>query len=189
MILGLRSVCSACFSNERKFPSQFRRKLKAALKSVGVLSASGRPSGVTSRTLPLAPFVRISWHDQQERVLSCDRRRSLNNRSPSARRTESWAGMTGIGVIGSPPAGARRVGDCASAGEAALKQTSASRRHAVRQPGARKVAADGTGAGTPWHELDIVERPWPARERRSPSERPRGGGRSRPATHDPKLFR
>ena len=70
MILGLRSVCSACLSSERKFPSQFRRKLRAALKSVGVLSESGRPSGVTSWALALAPFVRVSWHDQQLRVLS-----------------------------------------------------------------------------------------------------------------------
>src|SRR5262249_8083006 len=137
MILGLRSVCSACFSNERKVPAQFRRKLKTALKSVGVLSESGSPSGVTSRALPVAPFVRISWHDQQERVLSRDRRRSLNNRSPSARRSESWAGMAGIGVIGSRAAG----GDCATAGATALRQTSASSRHAVLQTGTRLVAA------------------------------------------------
>ena len=52
-------------SSERKLPSQFRRKFRPALKTVGVLSASGRPSGVTSWALALAPFVRISWHDEQ----------------------------------------------------------------------------------------------------------------------------
>ena len=45
MTSGLRSVCSAWRSSERKLPAQFRRKFKAALKTVGVLKASSRPVG------------------------------------------------------------------------------------------------------------------------------------------------
>ena len=47
MIAGFRRLCSIPSSSERKFPSQFRRKLRLTLNTVGVFSAIGSPSCVS----------------------------------------------------------------------------------------------------------------------------------------------
>src|SRR5262245_66627373 len=99
----------------------------------------------------------MSWHDEQLCVSSWYGRGTLNNRSPRTRRRGSWVGMAGIVVIGSRPARVSTVGDCAVAGEAALRQTSASRRQAILRPGTGAIATAGINAGAGWHGRDIVE--------------------------------
>lgn len=60
MVRGLSSDALVSASMLRNFPSQPKRKLSAALKTVSVLSAIAAPSGPTSCCLGLAPFVAIS---------------------------------------------------------------------------------------------------------------------------------
>ena len=103
MIFGFSSEDLTSDSAVRIFPSQPNRKLSAALKTVSVLSGSSAPSRPTSRRLGLAPFVLRSWHDEQLRELSCDRRGSSNNRSPSLTFSGSIAGRArygGDGLVG-----------------------------------------------------------------------------------------
>src|SRR5262249_18961080 len=83
MIFGLPSDDLTFKSAVRNFPSQPNRKLDGGLKTVSVLKGSSEPSRPMSRCLGLAPFVLRSWHDEQLRELSCDRRGSSNNLSPS----------------------------------------------------------------------------------------------------------
>src|SRR4051812_47672461 len=105
MIFGFPSEDLMSDSAVRYFPSQPNRKLSAALKTVSVLSGSSEPSKPMSRRLGLAPFVLRSWHDEQLRELSCDRRGSSNNRSPSLTFSGSIVGglaMAGVGAPGGP---------------------------------------------------------------------------------------
>src|SRR4051812_49612230 len=106
MIFGFPSEDLMSDSAVRYFPSQPNRKLSAALKTVSVLSGSSEPSNPMSRRLGLAPFVLRSWHDEQLRELSRDRRGSSNNRSPSLTFSGSIVGglgMAGVGGRGAPP--------------------------------------------------------------------------------------
>jgi hypothetical protein len=72
-----------------------------------------------SRRLGLAPFVLRSWHDEQLRELSCDRRGSSNNRSPSLTFSGSIVGGLDMAVMGSsvPPDARGGPSACASARE------------------------------------------------------------------------
>src|SRR3981189_2606640 len=72
MSWGFSSAALASDSRVRSFPSQPKRKLSAALNTVGVFSGMLDPSRPTSWLFKLAPFVRRSWHDEQLRELSCD---------------------------------------------------------------------------------------------------------------------
>src|SRR5262245_57363652 len=101
MIFGFPSEDLTSDSAVRYFPSQPSRKLSAALNTVSVLSGSSEPSRPMSCRLGLAPFVLRSWHDEQLRELSRDRRGSPNNRSPSLTFSESIAGALKMAVMGS----------------------------------------------------------------------------------------
>jgi hypothetical protein len=63
---------------------------------------------------PLAPFVVMSWQDEQLLELSRAKRPSLNKRSPSLTLSGSIAGVAGVGVIGSstPLAVSVGAGNC-----------------------------------------------------------------------------
>src|ERR1700722_18632172 len=88
-------------SSVRKLPSQFNRKLSAALNTVSVLSSGSGPSGVVVFRPPSAPLVWTSWQDEQANAPSWDKRRSWKSCSPSATFRGSEAGGGGIGVMGS----------------------------------------------------------------------------------------
>jgi hypothetical protein len=85
----------------RIFPSQPKRKLSEALKTVGVLSGRLEPSKPLSWLSLLAPFVLRSWHEAQLRELPRDRRGSANRRSPSLTFEASIGRGSGTGVMGS----------------------------------------------------------------------------------------
>ena len=90
-----------CSSRVRKFPSQLRRKLSAALKTVGILNVITEPSRAVRSLLLSAPLLCMSWQDEQVSVPSCDRRGSAKSRSPRASFRGSAGGGRGTGVIGS----------------------------------------------------------------------------------------
>src|SRR5215469_17842381 len=114
MLFPMRSapsrLASACASSVRNLPSQPRRKLSAALKTVGVLKGTSDPSRALSRRFVSAPLVRMSWQDTQARDPSPDKRGSAKRRSPRASFNGSASGAGGIGVIGSCAAGAGGAG-------------------------------------------------------------------------------
>src|SRR5260370_42166838 len=85
----------------RSFPSEPRRKLSVALKTVRVLNGRLEPSRPMSCRFVLAPLLPISWHDEQLRELSRDKRGSPNRRSPSLTFPGLIGGGSGMGVIGS----------------------------------------------------------------------------------------
>src|SRR3954467_12076204 len=117
MIFGFPSEDLMSDSAVRYFPSQPNRKLSAALKTVSVLSGSSEPSKPMSRRLGLAPFVLRSWHDEHLRELSCDRRGSSNNRSPSLTFSGSIVGGLDMAVMGSSVPPDARAGPEACADE------------------------------------------------------------------------
>src|SRR5262245_40101016 len=96
MFTGFSRDDTTCAAGDRKLPSQFRRKLRTALKTVRVSNGRDTPA-----SLVRAPLVRMSWQEMQESVPVPDRRVSENRRSPSASLRGSAAGGAGIGVIGS----------------------------------------------------------------------------------------
>ena len=98
----------------RIFPSQPRRKLSAELNTVGVLSGRVVPSRPSSWLTLVAPLEPRSWHDEQLRELSRDRRGSPNSRSPSLTCMGSIGGSEGMGVIGSSEMLLFASGGCAS---------------------------------------------------------------------------
>src|SRR5579863_3803644 len=101
MIWGFCSEAAACASAVRNSPSQPIRKLSVELKTVGVLSERGDPSGAASRAFLLAPLVPMSWQLVHLRVLPRDSRGSPKRRSPRATLSGFAPRGSGTGVIGS----------------------------------------------------------------------------------------
>src|ERR1700733_916726 len=144
MFAGFSSDDSACAARAWKLPSQFRRKLSAALKTVGVSKGAFDPSWATVLRPAVAPLVCRSWQDEHESWPSPDRRGSLNRRSPSASFSGSAPGGGGIGVIGSWSASGVLVGGCESGvcaiapldGSDSARQTNSERQLAPHTVGA-----------------------------------------------------
>src|ERR1700733_11468225 len=143
MFAGFSSDDSACAARAWKLPSQFRRKLSAALKTVGVSKGAFDPSWATVLRPAVAPLAGRSWQDEHESWTSPDRRGSLNSRSPSASFSGSAAGGGGIGVIGSWSASGVLVGACESGicAIASLDGGSSARQNNSERPLAPKMVA------------------------------------------------
>ena len=128
MIRGSSNAASFCASRSRKLPRQFRRKLRAALNTVGALKSSGRPS---------LPRLRGGRHRRRGRGRGTRCRRA--SRSPKAGR--------------SPKSFAPRATFAASrsCGAAIAAIGSASSRHRRRRGGPATTAAQrqATAAAAP----------------------------------------
>src|SRR5882672_10063603 len=103
MIWGFSSEALVSDSSVRNLPSHPKRELSATLNMVRVLSGRLEPSRPTSWSFVGAPFVPRSWHDEQLRELSRDRRGSPNRLSPSLIFRGSIFCGAGMGRIGSSP--------------------------------------------------------------------------------------
>jgi hypothetical protein len=124
MMRGAVNDAIVSASSERNFPSQPKRKFNVALRMVGVLSGRFEPSSPSSCSLLPAPLMLRSWQDEQLRELSCERRGSLNRRSPSLAFNGSAATGSGIGVMGSSTAvlSSSNGSSCGRAGECCKPQ-------------------------------------------------------------------
>jgi hypothetical protein len=115
------------------------------------LNRSFDPLGALSNRLASAPFVWISWHDEQAREPSRDKPGSANRRSPRESFSGSAAGGGGKGVIGSWPRSpdGPTTGDCSCRPAAAAVSARINNSSAKQLPASGRLGSDRAGRLAP----------------------------------------
>lgn len=105
MSRGSCRTASVCASNVSKLPRQLRRKLRAALNTVGELNSSSRPSAPMERERPSSPARSSRWHVTHATCRLPDKLASWNNLSPRSSLALEGGGADASAATGSCPEG------------------------------------------------------------------------------------